>query len=50
MREVTIGGRLKGRVIRGGENVYPRKMEEFHGRHPKVPDAPPPQPGSARLV
>jgi fatty-acyl-CoA synthase len=33
---VNIVGRLKDMVIRGGENVYPREIEEFLFRHPKV--------------
>jgi fatty-acyl-CoA synthase len=32
----SIVGRLKDMVIRGGENVYPREIEEFLMRHPKV--------------
>ena len=32
----NIVGRLKEMVIRGGENVYPREVEEFLYRHPKV--------------
>ncbi|HEY2682272.1 MAG TPA: AMP-binding protein [Steroidobacteraceae bacterium] len=32
----NITGRLKDMVIRGGENVYPREVEEFLYRHPKV--------------
>jgi fatty-acyl-CoA synthase len=32
----NITGRLKDMVIRGGENVYPREIEEFLYRHPKV--------------
>ncbi|MCC6527206.1 MAG: AMP-binding protein [Polyangiaceae bacterium] len=32
----NIVGRLKDLVIRGGENVYPREIEEFLYRHPKV--------------
>ena len=32
----TITGRLKDMLIRGGENVYPREIEEFLYRHPKV--------------
>ena len=32
----NIVGRLKDMVIRGGENVYPREVEEFLFRHPKV--------------
>jgi fatty-acyl-CoA synthase len=34
----NIVGRLKDMVIRGGENVYPREIEEFLYRHPKVED------------
>jgi fatty-acyl-CoA synthase len=34
----NIVGRLKDMVIRGGENVYPREVEEFLYRHPKVED------------
>jgi fatty-acyl-CoA synthase len=33
---VNITGRLKDMIIRGGENVYPREIEEFLFRHPKV--------------
>jgi fatty-acyl-CoA synthase len=32
----NIVGRIKDMVIRGGENVYPREIEEFLMRHPKV--------------
>lgn len=32
----NIVGRVKDMVIRGGENVYPREVEEFLYRHPKV--------------
>ena len=32
----NIVGRLKDMLIRGGENVYPREIEEFLFRHPKV--------------
>jgi fatty-acyl-CoA synthase len=35
---VNIVGRLKDMVIRGGENVYPREVEEFLYRHPAVQD------------
>ena len=35
---VNIVGRSKDMVIRGGENVYPREIEEFLYRHPKVQD------------
>jgi fatty-acyl-CoA synthase len=34
----TIVGRIKDMVIRGGENVYPREIEEFLYRHPKISD------------
>jgi fatty-acyl-CoA synthase len=33
-----IVGRLKDMVIRGGENVYPREVEEFLYSHPKISD------------
>ena len=35
---VNIVGRLKDMVIRGGENVYPREIEEFLHQHPKIQD------------
>ncbi|MFD1710437.1 AMP-binding protein [Ottowia sp. GY511] len=35
---VNIVGRSKDMVIRGGENVYPREIEEFLYRHPQVQD------------
>ena len=35
---VNIVGRLKDMIIRGGENVYPREIEEFLYRHPKIQD------------
>ncbi|HEU4375258.1 MAG TPA: AMP-binding protein [Telluria sp.] len=34
----SIVGRAKDMVIRGGENIYPREVEEFLYRHPKVLD------------
>ncbi|HVZ07754.1 AMP-binding protein [Rhodopila sp.] len=34
----TIVGRIKDMVIRGGENIYPREIEEFLYRHPAVQD------------
>jgi fatty-acyl-CoA synthase len=34
----AIVGRIKDMVIRGGENVYPREVEEFLYRHPKIAD------------
>jgi fatty-acyl-CoA synthase len=39
MREdgyVQISGRSKYMIIRGGENVYPREVEEFLYTHPKI--------------
>ena len=35
---VNIVGRIKDMVIRGGENIYPREIEEYLYRHPKVQD------------
>ena len=35
---VNIVGRIKDLMIRGGENIYPREIEEFLYRHPKVQD------------
>ncbi|HEU5412266.1 MAG TPA: AMP-binding protein, partial [Candidatus Angelobacter sp.] len=32
----NVVGRIKDMVIRGGENVYPREIEEFLFKHPKV--------------
>ncbi len=34
----NIVGRVKDMVIRGGENIYPREVEEFLYRHPKIQD------------
>ncbi len=34
----SIVGRIKDMIIRGGENVYPREIEEFLYRHPDVQD------------
>ncbi|HPR07600.1 MAG TPA: AMP-binding protein, partial [Denitromonas sp.] len=34
----NIVGRIKDMVIRGGENIYPREIEEFLYRHPKIVD------------
>lgn len=34
-----ITGRAKDMIIRGGENIYPRELEEWLYRHPKVADA-----------
>ena len=33
-----VTGRIKEMIIRGGENIYPREIEEFLHRHPKVSD------------
>ncbi|MGV2914934.1 AMP-binding protein [Streptomyces alfalfae] len=41
MREdgyVQIVGRIKDMIIKGGENVYPREIEEFLYGHPKIAD------------
>ncbi len=35
---VNIVGRIKDLIIRGGENVYPREVEEFLYTHPKISD------------
>jgi fatty-acyl-CoA synthase len=35
---VAIVGRIKDMVIRGGENVYPREIEEFLHEHPDIDD------------
>ena len=35
---VNIVGRLKDMIIRGGENIYPREVEEFLYTHPAVAD------------
>ena len=34
----NIVGRIKDMVIRGGENIYPREIEEFLYKHPKIVD------------
>ena len=36
---VNIVGRIKDMIIRGGENVYPREIEEFLYTHPAIADA-----------
>ena len=36
---VAITGRIKDMIIRGGENVYPREIEEFLYTHPDIVDA-----------
>ncbi|MFF2652273.1 AMP-binding protein [Streptomyces sp. NPDC058045] len=35
---VRIVGRIKDMIIRGGENIYPREIEEFLYAHPKISD------------
>ncbi len=35
---VRIVGRIKDMIIRGGENVYPREIEEFLYTHPEIAD------------
>jgi fatty-acyl-CoA synthase len=35
---VNIVGRIKDMVIRGGENIYPREIEEFLHQHPDISD------------
>ena len=35
---VNIVGRIKDMIIRGGENVYPREIEEFLYAHPDIVD------------
>jgi fatty-acyl-CoA synthase len=35
---LNIVGRIKDMIIRGGENVYPREVEEFLYSHPKIQD------------
>ncbi|MGI5459153.1 AMP-binding protein [Streptomyces sp. CA-249302] len=35
---VEIVGRIKDMIIRGGENIYPREIEEFLYGHPKIAD------------
>ena len=36
---LSIVGRIKDMIIRGGENIYPREIEEFLYTHPDVADA-----------
>jgi fatty-acyl-CoA synthase len=38
-RYCNIVGRIKDMVIRGGENIYPREVEEFLYTHPDIEDA-----------
>jgi fatty-acyl-CoA synthase len=36
---LKIIGRAKDMIIRGGENIYPREIEEYLTKHPNVADA-----------
>jgi fatty-acyl-CoA synthase len=36
---VRITGRIKDMIIRGGENIYPREIEEYLLTHPDIADA-----------
>ena len=36
---LSVTGRIKDMVIRGGENIYPREIEEFLYSHPDIVDA-----------
>uniref|UniRef100_T1INF2 Medium-chain acyl-CoA ligase ACSF2, mitochondrial n=1 Tax=Strigamia maritima TaxID=126957 RepID=T1INF2_STRMM len=36
---IRIVGRIKDMIIRGGENIYPREIEEFLHTHPKIAQA-----------
>src|SRR5205085_2724957 len=36
---INIVGRIKDMIIRGGENIYPREIEEFLYTHPKVAES-----------
>lgn len=35
---IAITGRIKDLIIRGGENIYPRELEEFFYTHPAISD------------
>lgn len=35
---ITMAGRIKDLVIRGGENIYPTEIEQFLYKHPKIED------------
>jgi fatty-acyl-CoA synthase len=35
---LNIVGRIKDMIIRGGENIYPREIEEFLYTHPEIAD------------
>ena len=34
----SFRGRAKDTIIRGGENIYPREVEDFLHTHPKIAD------------
>ena len=36
---MKITGRIKDMLIRGGENIYPREIEDFLYTHPKISEA-----------
>lgn len=36
---VTVTGRIKDMIIRGGENIYPREVEEYLYTHPEIAEA-----------
>ena len=36
---ISIVGRLKDIIIRGGENIYPKEIEDFLHTHPKIREA-----------
>ena len=36
---VRIIGRSKDMIIRGGENIFPKEIEEYLVKHPKIRDA-----------
>ncbi|VDM51198.1 unnamed protein product [Toxocara canis] len=35
---VSIVGRKKDMIVRGGENIYPTEVEQYLFRHPKIED------------
>ncbi len=38
IRFIKIVGRIKDMIIRGGENVYPKEIEEFLNKMPGIDD------------
>lgn len=36
---IAVTGRIKDMIVRGGENIYPREIEEFLATHPAISDA-----------